>query len=111
MVAPHQANPQPHPVDYAALGLVIIGAVSELTDMLPAKYSGLLMAVALAARIYTKWLGSRQDGEALAEGQEAGQEFQTDIAVMKAVKAEPVDCVGGKTVPQVGACGAATPES
>ncbi len=91
MVVPQpQPNPKPHPVDYVALGLLVIGAAAQFAYALPPKYSQLLTTVAFAAGIYTKWLGSQQERSAFTEGQQAGEELKTDLAVMQAKPAEIV---------------------
>ena len=90
MVDQPQANPKPHPVDYIALILLTIGAAAQAANEVPAKYAGFLYALAFAARIYTKWIGSQQQAEALSDGKELGQEIVRDIEVTKAVKAEKV---------------------
>ena len=91
MVDQPQPNPKPHPVDFIALALVIIGAGAQMAGMLPAKYSGAFMVIALAARVYTKWLGSRQDKDALDEGTQLGEELKGDVEIMQARKPEPVN--------------------
>jgi hypothetical protein len=90
MVEQPQANPKPHPIDFLALLFVAIGAGAEMSDMLPAKFSGVLVALAVFARLYTKWIGSQQQRDALVEGKQAGVELKIDLEQIRAVKAEPV---------------------
>jgi hypothetical protein len=91
MVNQPQANPAPHPIDYMALALALIGGSYMFSGSLPPKYAGPLMAVYAACKFYTKLLGSRQDRDALQQGEALGQEIQTDLAIASAKKAEPVN--------------------
>ena len=81
-----QANPKPHPIDYLAIGLLLIAAVAQLASILPAQYSGAALALFAIARTYTKWLGSQQDQAALAQGEALGKDLQGDLSVMTARK-------------------------
>ena len=91
VVAPApQANPKPHPVDWLALLMVGLGALTQFEGILPVKYVGPILFAYALAKTYTKWLGSREQKDALDEGRELGQELQTDLEVMNAKKAEPV---------------------
>lgn len=81
-----QANPKPHPVDYVALGLIVLGALAEFADVLPPKFSGALMVLMVGARLYTKWLGSQTDKDALAEGTSVGADLKSDLKVIEAKK-------------------------
>ena len=91
MVDQSQANPKVHPVDYAALIFVLIGAAAEMADKLPPKFSSVLVALAIAARVYTKWLGSQQEQDGLAEGRQVGAELKESVDVLTAKKADPVN--------------------
>ena len=86
-----QPNPKLHTIDWIALGLAVLAAAAEMADMLPAKYEGIILGLYALSKTYTKFLGSQQQKDALAEGAAVGAEIKTDIEVAKAPKAQPVD--------------------
>lgn len=86
-----QPNPRLHAVDWVALALAVLAAAAEMADMMPAKYAGIVLGLYALSKTYTKFLGSQQQKDALAEGASVGAEIKTDIAVMNAPKAQPVD--------------------
>ena len=90
MVEQPQANPKVHPVDYIAFILMLISAIAMYANELPPKFAGIVMALGFFARLYTKWLGSQQDKDAVVEGEQAAIELKSDLEVLKAVKAEPI---------------------
>lgn len=85
-----QPNPPNHPVDYLAFALMALGAAAEMTDFLPSKYAGGLMAVYALAKLYSKWAATQPQKDALVEGQQLGQELKSDIKIIGAQKAEKV---------------------
>lgn len=90
MATEAQPNPPNHPLDYLAFVLLALSAAAEFTDMMPAKYAGITMALYAMAKLYTKWLGTQQQKDALSEGTQVGGELKADLNVAKAKKADPV---------------------
>lgn len=93
-----QANPKVHPVDWLTLACVTIGAAAVFSDMLPPKFAAVLVALRVLTSTYTKWLGSQQQRDALAEGAAIGQELKEEAQVLTAPKAEPIDPIDHKTI-------------
>lgn len=76
-----------HKFDVAGLILVILGVLAEMSDVLPSKYSGIVLALFAVARLGTKFgVGSSAQ---LNEGQELGNELKSDIKLVEAKK--PLD--------------------
>ena len=86
-----QANPKPKSADYLAILILVVYGFAEFADMLPSKYQGLVVALAVILRVYSKWLGSKQDTDAMQDGTAMGRELRDAADIMKAKRATPLD--------------------
>lgn len=81
-----QPNPKLNKVDYFEIFCVAIGALSMLADLLPSKYFGEIMILSKLLTMYSKFLGTKEQIDALQQGQELGKELKQDISIMEAKK-------------------------